>query len=86
MINNPDQVLHDGQLVTVGGCDNDGSSADKECHGVMEIYDDNSGWSLTGTDFDYFEDITDHALFSDPSGKFLLVNLTYLRFSKVSFL
>ena len=64
-----DLVLHDGNLVTVGGCDNDGSYEEKECHGVMEVFDDDQGWSLTGTDFEFFERITNHALFSEPSGK-----------------
>ena len=64
-----DLVLHEGHLVTVGGCDNDGSYDEKECHGVMEVLDDDAGWSLAGTDFEYLEYITNHALFSDPTGK-----------------
>ena len=64
-----DLALHEGQLVTVGGCDNDGSYEEKNCHGVMEVFDDNTGWSLTGTDFEVFEDITSHFLFSVPSGR-----------------
>ncbi|CAG5081589.1 Oidioi.mRNA.OKI2018_I69.PAR.g9919.t1.cds [Oikopleura dioica] len=68
-----DLVVHDDELVTVGGCDGDGEN----CHGVTEIYGRDDGWvSHSWADFPVHE-LTNHAMVSDSKGIIIITDSSY---------